>query len=90
MSSNISFPPVESLVSAPNIDSPAWDCVSGVAKREYFAKSPFATITAYARGFVVENIVTGGKHPVPTWERAVCLRSQLAMRYQTIATRAGW
>ena len=78
------------LIEAPEYNDPRWDLVSGVAKREYFTKSPWATITAYERGFVVENIVTGGKHPVATWEHATSLRSQLAGRYHTIATRAGW
>lgn len=90
MKNYVSYPSAESLVEAPEPYSNAWNCVSGSLKREYFSQSPFATVTAYARGFVVENIVTGGKHPVPTWERAVCLRAQLASRYQTISTRAGW
>ena len=86
----IAHPPVESLIEAPELDSPAWDVVSGAANKEYFSKSPFATITAYVRGFVVENLVTGGKHPIATWQHAVSLRAELAQRYQTIATRAGW
>lgn len=72
------------------MDSSAWGVVAGARGREYFSRSPWATITAYARGFVVENIVTGGKHPVATWSAATDLRTQLAGRYQTIATRAGW
>lgn len=84
------FPEVESLIEAPAIDSPAWDVIAGAPGKEYFAKSPFATITAYRRGFVVENIVTGGKHPVATWDEAKNLRGEIAQRYQTISTRAGW
>jgi hypothetical protein len=86
----VQHPAPDALIQAPELDDPRWDFVSGAAKREYFTKSPFATITAYQRGFVVENIVTGGKHPVATWEHATSLRAQLAGRYQTIATRAGW
>jgi hypothetical protein len=90
MKTFVSYPEVESLVTAPEIDSSVWECVSGKANKEYFSKSPWATITSYARGFVVTNIVTGGKHPVSTWDKATSLRSQLASRYQTISTRAGW
>jgi len=81
---------VEELVKAPEMGSDAWNCIEGQPGKEYYSKSPFATIIAYRKGFVVDNIVTGGKHPVPTWERATCLRGQIATRYQTIATRAGW
>lgn len=84
------YPAACPLIEAPEHDDVRWDLVSGAAKREYFIKSPWATITAYDCGFVVENIVTGGKHPVATWEHATSLRAQLAGRYQTIATRAGW
>jgi hypothetical protein len=80
----------DSLIKAPDITSPRWNCVSGPAKAEYFTKSPFATIVAHQRGFVVENIVTGGKHPVPTWAAATSLRLEIAGRYQRIATQAGW
>lgn len=86
----ISHPPVECLIEAPEPNSPAWDVVSGHAKKEYFSRSPFAVIVAYVRGFVVENIVTGGQHPVASWEQATSLRTQLAQRYQTLAIRAGW
>ncbi len=86
----VQHPPVESLIEAPAIDSSAWDCVSGFEKAEYFSRSRWATIIAYQRGFVVENVVTGGKHPVATWDLATSLRAQIAGRYQTIATRAGW
>lgn len=73
------------LIEAPDVTSPAWDCVEGQPGREYFTKSPYATVTAYRRGFVVENLVTGGKHPAPTWEQACAIRSALANRYQTIS-----
>lgn len=86
----VAYPEVESLIEAPELDSAAWDVVSGAAKKEYFSRSPFATIMAYTRGFVVENLVTGGKHPVATWMHATSLRSEIAQRYQTLATRAGW
>jgi hypothetical protein len=86
----VQHPAVDSLIEAPDATSERWNCVEGAAKAEYFSKSPWATITAYRRGFVVENIVTGGKHPVATWGEATSLRAQLAGRYQTIATRAGW
>jgi hypothetical protein len=84
------YPEVETLITAPEIDSAAWDVVAGRVKKEYYCQSPFATITAYTRGFVVENLVTGGKHPVARWDQAISLRAQIAQRYQTIATRAGW
>lgn len=78
------------LIEAPDVTSPRWECVSGPAKAEYFTKSPFSTIVAHQRGFVVENLVTGGKHPAPTWDAATSLRAQIAGRYQRIASRAGW
>lgn len=73
------------LIEAPDQTSPLWDCVTGVAVREYFTKSRYATVTAYSRGFVVENLVTGGKHPAATWNDALNIRSALANRYQTIS-----
>lgn len=76
------------LIEAPDQTSTAWDCVEGSAGREYFQQSPFATVTAYRRGFVVENIVTGGKHPVATWAEACAIRFQLAERYKTICRGA--
>lgn len=78
------------FVSAPDVSSSAWNCVSGSARKEYFSRSPWATITAYGRGFVVANVVTGGQHPVATWERELSLRSQIAERYVQISTSAGW
>lgn len=78
------------LIEAPEPTSERWNCVQGTVKAEYFSRSPWATITAHQRGFVVENIVTGGKHPVATWAEATSLREQLAGRYQRIASHAGW
>lgn len=72
------------LVLAPEIDSDAWNVVSGRPGREYFDRSPYATITAYQRGFVVHNRVTGGQHPVATWTQATDLRATLAQRYVAI------
>jgi hypothetical protein len=76
------------LIEAPQIDSPKWNCIVGSEKAEYFSKSPYAIITAYARGFVVQNVVTAGKHPVATWAEATSLREEIASRYQRIASRA--
>lgn len=78
------------LIEAPQIDSPKWNCIVGSEKAEYFSKSPYATVTAHARGFVVRNVVTGGKHPVATWAEATNLRGELAARYQRIATGSRW
>lgn len=72
------------LIEAPAQDSSAWDCVQGPVTREYFARSPYATIEAHRRGFVVHNLVTGGQHPCPTWAVAVATRSALSHRYVTI------
>ena len=73
------------LIEAPDVSSPAWDVVEGAPVREYYAKSPYATVTAYRRGFVIENIVTGGKHPAATWGAACAIRAELVGRYQMIA-----
>ena len=73
------------LIEAPSQESAAWDCVSGLPVREYFTKSPYATVEAYVRGFVVHNLVTGGRHPAPTWNAAVSIRSAIAGRYQAIS-----
>ena len=73
------------LIEAPDQTSTAWDCVEGQAVREYFTKSPYATVTAYKRGFVTENLVTGGKHPAATWNKACSIRSALVNRYQVIS-----
>jgi hypothetical protein len=73
------------LIEAPEVSSPAWDVVEGAPGREYYSKSPYATVTAYRRGFVVENIVTGGKHPAATWGAALAIRAALVGRYQMIA-----
>ena len=59
--------------------------VSGSEKREYFTRSPWATITSYERGFVVNNLVTGSQHPVATWNEAAELRSELKNRYVAIS-----
>lgn len=82
--------PASDFVAAPEVDSPAWDCVSGAAGKEYFSRSPWATVTAYARGFVVANVVTGGQHPVSTWAQATALRERIASRYVEISRSAGW
>lgn len=74
------------LIEAPDVSSPAWDVVEGAPGREYYSKSPYATITAYRRGFVVENIVTGGQHPAATWDAALAIRSALVSRYQIISS----
>ena len=84
MKSNACHPAPDSFISAPEIDSPAWDVISGPEIGEYFSKSPYAVIVAHRRGFVVQNLVTGGKHPVATYALASCLRSQIAGRYQSI------
>jgi hypothetical protein len=72
------------LIEAPEPYSDAWNCIEGSATKEYFVNSPFATITAYKRGFVVQNIVTGGKHPVATWGAASSVRDALVNRYKII------
>lgn len=77
-------------VEAPDRESSAWDVVSGSEKKTYFARSPWATIVAYARGFVVRNEVTGGQHPVATWDEASALRAQLAQRYAQLSSATGW
>jgi hypothetical protein len=73
------------LIEAPEVYSDAWNVIEGSAVKEYYASSPFATITAYKRGFVVENIVTGGKHPVSTWTEATGIRESLVNRYRLIS-----
>lgn len=72
------------LVQAPELTDDAWDCVAGRETKEYFSRSPYATIVAYERGFVVHNLVTGGQHPCPTWAKALAVRGALADRYVTI------
>ncbi len=89
MNASIGHCPPDSLIEAPAQDSPAWDVVSGSVKHEYFTQSPYATIEAYAKGFVVHNLVTGGQHPVATWAQAIDIRLQLSGRYQSIA-RGGY
>lgn len=66
-------------------DDAAWSVVSGSEKKEYFARSPWASITAYERGFVVHNFVTGCQHPKATWKEAEELRSELKNRYVAIS-----
>ena len=63
----------------------AYDLISGSEKKEYYTRSPWATITAYDRGFVVNNLVTGSHHPVATWKEAAELRSELKNRYIAIS-----
>lgn len=75
---------IPSLIEAPAIDSPVWNCIQGLEIREYYSQSPFASIIAYRVGFVVCNIVTGGKHPVANWEAAKSLRENLVLRYKSI------
>lgn len=72
------------LIETPSPDSAAWDCVEGLPVREYFSRSPYSTIEAHRRGFVVHNLVTGGKHPCATWAQANVVRSAVANRYVTI------
>ena len=63
----------------------AWACVSGSVRKEYYARSPYATIEAYTRGFVVHNLVVGTQHPVSGWEAAQSLRGDIAARYSMIS-----
>jgi hypothetical protein len=63
----------------------AWACVKGSVKKEYYARSPYSSIEAYERGFVVHNFVTGSQHPVATWAKADELRRNITGRYQTIS-----
>jgi hypothetical protein len=74
------------LVEAPDMGSSAWDCVKGSIKKEYYARSPYSSIEAYERGFVVHNFVVGSQHPCKTWAEASALRGEIAGRYKTIAS----
>lgn len=73
------------LVEAPDQGDAAWDVVRGEVKKEYFARSPYATIEAYTKGFVVHNLVVGSQHPCATWDQANALREGITGRYQTIS-----
>jgi hypothetical protein len=78
---NAAYPLAE---GASNEDS-AWNCVKGEMKKEYYERSPYSSIEVYERGFVVNNFVTGAKHPVTTWDEANELRQGITGRYQTIS-----
>lgn len=64
-------------------DSP----VRGDLKKEYFSRSPYATIEAYSVGFRVFNLVIGGDHyyDVATWAEAVRIQREIANRYKAIS-----
>ena len=72
------------LVRQPEESDPKWDLVSGNFKKTYYERSPYSTIDAYQRGFIVWNHVTGSQHPCGSWEEAQSLRGNIAARYKTI------
>jgi hypothetical protein len=64
--------------------------VEGKVEKEYYSRSPWAIIEAYTKGFMVTNVVTGGKASFKTWAESKSYREAVVSRYKTISSYAGW
>jgi len=64
-------------------------CLRGSSKndgKEYFTRSPYATVQACGGGFIVHNVPTGKNWPFATWEGAMSMRGGVSARYKHIET----
>jgi len=60
------------------------DLDRGQVTKEYYAKSPFASIEKLKNGtFLVVNLVNGCEfHPADTWQQAKAVREEIVSHYK--------